>query len=241
MKIRLLSDLHQEFYHDQLLYEPLGEDVLVIAGDLTSAPFDVTIALKRFAEKVGHVVYVTGNHEYYNRTIEEVDTYIKRETCNSNVHFLNPGSVKIGDVTFIGGCLWSNFNEDFQSKIVCSVSINDFVVIKQFSTDKCAELYYKHSSFIKEAYSKCPGKKIIVTHFLPDTACISAQYRGPDPLNNYFANNLGSWIADTHDVPYWFYGHSHDPSNLFIGDVNLIANPYGYNRNPKFKEVIVEV
>ena len=34
MKIRLLSDIHQEFYEDKLLYGNLGEDVLVLAGDI---------------------------------------------------------------------------------------------------------------------------------------------------------------------------------------------------------------
>lgn len=247
MKLRLLSDLHQEFYHDQLVYEPLGEDVLVVAGDLAVGPRDVIRALKRFAEKIANVVYVTGNHEYYNHSMPEVDAYIRQETMGSNVHFLNPGSVtlwadnKSEPVTFIGGTLWSNFNEDAISKFACNRVINDFRIIKNFSTDKCAELYDVHSAYIKKAYSKLPGKKVIVTHFLPDVACISEQYRGPDPINGYFANNLGNWIAGTKDVPLWLFGHTHDNIDVTIGNTRCIANPYGYYRNKSYKEMVVEV
>lgn len=244
MKIRLLSDLHHEFYHDQLLYEPLGEDVLVVAGDLTVGATRVIEALKRFADKITNVVYVTGNHEYYNSNMPYVNEAIMKGTHGTNIHFLNPGSITLfadKPVTFIGGTLWSEFNKDAIAKFACSHSINDFNSIKGFSTDKCVELYVEHAKFIKEAYEKLPGKKIIVTHFLPDTACISAQYRGPDPLNTYFANQLGDWISNLKDVPYWLFGHSHTPTNIFIGEVNLIANPYGYYRNPTFKEVIINV
>ena len=241
MKIRLLSDLHQEFFHDQLLYEPLGEDVLVVAGDLAVGATRTIEALKRFAEKIANVVYVTGNHEYYHNDMRQVNEAIVKGTKGTNVHFLNPGSVTIDEVTFIGGTLWSNFNQDAIAKFACARSINDFSIIKGFNTDKCAELYVEHAKFIKEAYAKLPGKKVIVTHFLPDTACIAEQYRGPDPLNNYFANNLGNWIADLTDVPYWLFGHTHDNVDVTIGETRCIANPYGYNRNANYKEMVVEV
>lgn len=241
MKIRLLSDLHQEFFEDRLLYEPLGEDVLVIAGDLSVGGPNTISALKRFSQKVANVVYVTGNHEYYNHNMAEVDDYIHRFTVGTNIHFLNPGNVHIDGVTFIGGTLWSNFAEDYISKISCNRAINDFRTIKGFNTDKCASLYTEHAKFIKEAYEKLPGKKVIVTHFLPDRACIAEQYRGTDLVNNYFANNLGEWICDLKDTPYWLFGHTHDNVDITIGDTRCIANPYGYNRNNSYKEMVVEV
>jgi len=241
MKIRLLSDLHHEFFEDRLLYEPLGEDVLVIAGDLAVGPKGVVNSLSKFASKNKHVIYVTGNHEYYHNSITETDEYIKRHFEGTNVHFLNPGAVTIDGVTFIGATLWSEFGKDAVAKFACARSINDFSTIRGFHTDKCVELYQKHSMYIKEAYEVYPGKKVIITHFLPDTHCISEQYRGPDPINKYFANELGYWICDLQDVPYWLFGHTHDNVDVTIGNTRCIANPYGYNHNKAYKECLIDL
>lgn len=241
MKIRLLSDLHQEFYEDKRVYGNLGEDILIIAGDLAVGAKNVVQALMRFSINTADIIYIPGNHEFYNQNMDEFNDYVKRFTYGSNIHFLNPGFTRIKDVTFIGGTLWSEFNKDNVAKFTCSRSINDFHSIKGFNTDKCVELYVEHAKFIKEAYEKLPGKKVIVTHFLPDTACISTQYRGPDPLNTYFANQLGNWISELKDVPYWLFGHTHDNVDVTIGETRCIANPYGYYHNASYKELVIEV
>lgn len=150
-------------------------------------------------------------------------------------------------VTFIGGTLWSNFADDHISKMTVPRMINDFRLITHgtectlFTAAKCSDLYEEHASFIKEAYAKVEGKKVIVSHFLPDRVCIDKQYQGPDLINNYFANNLGEWVADLKDVPYWLFGHTHENVDLMIGDTNMIANPYGYGKNREYKEKLIEV
>ena len=241
MKIRLISDVHHEFYEDKTLYANKGEDVLVIAGDLNVGVDRCWRALKQFAEKTKEVIYVPGNHEYYHGTIPEFDDDMRRLTYGSNVHFLNPGRVTIGDVTFIGAALWSNFGNDQFAQHYCATNINDFHVIKQFNTRKCVELYDLHAGYIKDQYSAVEGKKVIVTHFLPDHACVDPIYRGEGVINKYFANDLGKWIAGLTDVPYWLFGHTHSNVDIEIGDTQVIANPYGYNKNPGYKERLLEV
>lgn len=240
MKIRLLSDLHQEFYYNARIYEPLGEDVLVIAGDLDVGTYNIIKSLKEFAKTVKHVLYVTGNHEYYLNDMNSLDTILRNEFIGTNVHFLNPGSVKIGDVTFIGSNLWSNFHNNPIAQHLAARCINDFRNIRGFDTDKCAQLHNAQRDAIKFMYENTPGTKVIVTHFVPDLSLCNEQYKG-DILNKYFAADLGNWIADLEDVPYWFYGHTHIPSDITIGNTRCICNPYGYNYNPKYKEMVVEV
>lgn len=64
MKIRLISDVHFEFYEDSELYTNHNNaNVLVIAGDLNVGPVRCFSALKRFAQNYDHVVYTSGNHE----------------------------------------------------------------------------------------------------------------------------------------------------------------------------------
>lgn len=239
MKLRLISDLHFEFYEDKELYKNKGEDVLIIAGDLAVGKHTCWSALKQFADHTEHVIFVPGNHECYRQDMGDFDYTLKDWSKGTNIHFLNPSSIKVGDVTFIGATLWTNFANNAFSKIACARSINDFRVINNFSVDKCSALYTEHEKFIKEAYN-LPGKKVIVTHFLPDRACIAPEYRGESAINDYFANNLGNWIQDLKDTPYWLFGHTHTPMDIMIGDTRVIANPYGYNRNHNYKEIILE-
>lgn len=239
MKIRLLSDLHHEFYEDQNLYANKGEHILVVAGDLAVGPENCWSALQRFAEHTRHVVYVPGNHEYYNYSIREFDEYLTQVSYNTNVHFLNPGCVTLDGVTFIGATLWTDFGNSRVNEYACSRSINDFRLIKDFNTGECVRLNARHTKYVRK-HAELPGKKVVVTHFLPDHACIAPQYRGPDPNNHYFANNLGSWIQDLeHTV--WLFGHTHTVTDIKINNTRVLANPYGYYRNKNYTECVVEV
>lgn len=240
MKIRLLSDIHQEFYEDKELYKSQGEDVLVLAGDINVGPERVLSALKQFHENQSHVIYVPGNHEYYRNSIRLFDDHISRFTRDSSISFLNPGSVTIAGVTFIGATLWTDFRSDAIAKAICARNISDFSLIRDFHTDECVKLNTQHLKYIREAYSKTPGKKVIVTHFLPAVECIAPVYRGPDLVNYYFANDLGNEIADMQDTT-WLFGHTHSLVDIMLGDTRVVANPYGYNRNPNYKECVIEV
>jgi predicted phosphodiesterase len=240
MKIRLLSDVHHEFYEDTRLYSNKGEDVLVVAGDLHVGHLRCWSALKQFAEHVPHVVYVPGNHEYYNQTIPEFDDYLTRFSQNTNIHFLNPGRVQLDGVTFIGAALWTDFDNSDFNKYYCGKAINDFRTIKNFSADKCQELNRKHYSYIKQQYEAVKGPKVVVTHFLPDHACVHPRFRGEGVINHYFANNLGHWIQDLTNTT-WLFGHTHDLVDITIGETRVIANPYGYNRNEHYVERLITV
>ena len=239
MKIRLLSDVHQEFYEDKRLYDSQDADVLVIAGDLNVGHERCWSALKQFANNVEDVIYVSGNHEYYGTSIQEFDYYIKRFSDKTNVHFLNPGTKRLGDVTFIGANLWSNFNNNQFSKMHCGQAINDFRRIKGFNTEKCSNLNTEHTKFFREAYA-VEGKKVFVSHFLPDRICIDEQYKGKSVINDYFANNLGDWIQDLENST-WLHGHTHSVVHKEIGTTKIYANPYGYNENKLYKELFLEL
>lgn len=243
MKISLISDCHFEFYTDPKLFiNKSNVDVLVIAGDLAVGKESIISALKKFSPNFKDIIYVLGNHESYGSDYLEVTSYISRLTRNSNIHFLNPGSITIGNVCFLGGCLWTDFRKDAMAKFMCARNINDFNRIKGFDTDACAALHTEHIKYIKEGYAAhSPLKKVIVTHFLPAIECISPQYRNSkDLINYYFANDYGDWISDLKDTTCLF-GHTHDNVDITIGYTRCIANPYGYNANPNYKEMIIEV
>jgi predicted phosphodiesterase len=233
MKIRLLSDLHTEFrlpYKTADFAEYRGEDVLVLAGDIASGSTNVMDVIKFFkAQGFPNIVYVPGNHEYYGGNFTEFNEKMqdKCDRC-ANVYYLNPGQVEIDGVLFVGGTLWTNFADSPISQWHAKRSINDFKVIKNFGVNVAYDTYYQHVDFIKTAYETRNNRKVVVvTHFLPARECIAPRWQGPDLLNDYFANNLGEYIATMSDTT-WMFGHTHDATDIVLGNTRVVANPHGY-------------
>jgi predicted phosphodiesterase len=233
MKIRLLSDLHTEFrlpYKTQSFAGYRGEDVLVLAGDIASGSTNTMDVIKFFRDQgFPQIVYVPGNHEYYGTGFDEFNAKMENKCMEfDNVHFLNPGRVVIDDVLFVGGTLWTNFADNPFSQSAAKRGINDFRMIRDFDVNRCAQTYYEHLDYIKDQYEHRGWKKVVVvTHFLPARECIAPRFRGPDLINDYFANNLGDYIANMSDTT-WLFGHTHDATDIVLGDTRVVANPHGY-------------
>jgi hypothetical protein len=234
MKIRLLSDLHTEFrlpYKTAQFAEYRGEDVLVLAGDIASGATNTQDVIEFFLDQgFPKVVYVPGNHEYYGSTLKHFDDKML-DFCETtrNAHFLRPGQVIIDGVMFTGGTLWTNFMDNPISQSVCGRAINDFRQIKDFKTRDAYNLYYKHLDYIKSSYELRGNlKMVVVTHFLPARECIAPRWRGGDLLNDYFANDLGSMIADMQNTT-WLFGHTHDAMDFELGNTRMVCNPHGYH------------
>ena len=233
MKIRLLSDLHTEFrlpYKTHAMSEYCGEDVLVLAGDIASGATNTMDVIKFFLDQgFPNVVYVPGNHEYYGTSIEDFNTKMFDKCVqHEGAYFLNQNNITINGVLFVGATLWTNFMDNPISQAVCKRVINDFRQIKNFSTRDAYDLYYKHLDYIKQSYEHRNDKKVVVvTHFLPARECIAPQWRGGELLNDYFANDLGSWIADMENTT-WLFGHTHDAMDFELGNTRLVCNPHGY-------------
>lgn len=240
MKIRLLSDIHQEFYEDKNLYKTQGEDVLVLAGDIGVGMPMVSGALVNFLKEQKNIVYVPGNHEYYGSTIQGFNKDMAQMCKALGVHFLNPGYVKIGEVSFIGACGWTNFQKDAVAKMIMPSRVGCFKAIKGFTTDKCEQLSTEHFKYLFDTYSAAEGKKVIITHFLPALECVAPEYRDETVINKYFANDYGDRISYMQDIT-WLFGHTHSNVDLTLGDVRVVANPYGYYRNPIYQEKIINV
>lgn len=238
MKIRLISDVHHEFYEDNDLYANKGEDVLVIAGDLNVGFEACSQSLLKF--DTADIVYVPGNHEYYHTSTHAFDYKMRKFCAQEHINYLNPDWLSIRGVNFVGAALWTNFRDDPIAQLACARNISDFSVISGHNTEAAKRLYDLHLAYIKHTLISVAGPTVVVTHFLPATECISPQYWGADPLNNYFANDLGDWISTLQDTT-WLFGHTHDCVDITLGTTRLIANPYGYHCNPNYKERFVDV
>lgn len=254
MKIRLLSDLHAEFYRryggfnepSVLAYQ--GEDVLVLAGDIGVGCDQVVETIEKFLDNgAKQIVYVTGNHEYYNQKFTDVEYDLEAAFKNiPEVSWLREGkTTKIGNVHFIGGTLWTNFREEKVVEAICKTMISDFRVINGFSINLAKHLFYTDLEGIRKSVRQLGPleKKVVVTHFLPSDQCIHHKYLQSTntSLNKYFANDLFDMIYAMENTT-WMFGHTHEPAQLRIGTTNLYCNPMGYpgeHQSGKFDPALV--
>ena len=238
MKIKLLSDLHLEGRqgyenkeNEWAKYN--GEDVLVLAGDIAVGPNAVETAITYFKDLgFPNIIYVPGNHELYHHSRDDFDTLMLKARRAGAITLDANEIVKIEDVSFFGGTLWTNFGGDPIAKSAARNGINDFRVISDWSVDAAEDEYTRQVEFIKTAASITEGKKVIVTHFLPAMECVAERYKSEGVtflLNKYFANNLGDWISYQSNTT-WLFGHTHDAMDFTIGETRLVSNPLGYAR-----------
>ena len=148
MKIALASDLHLEFGTISLTNDE-NADVLVLSGDILVANslgdrdlyniMGEATQSNRFhtfmqecSARFPHVVYVAGNHEHYDGDYAKTIPKLKEKfSYLKNVHILDKEYVTLGDVTFIGGTLWTDMNkEDALTLFHIKRSMNDFRIVE---------------------------------------------------------------------------------------------------------------
>ena len=144
MKIAVASDLHLEF-GDLDFDNKDNAEVLILSGDILVAK-DVTDHdthdimgpeyrsnryhnfMQRCTERFPHVIYILGNHEHYHGDFAETVTHLKNKFgYMSNLHILDNEVLTVGDVTFIGGTLWTDMNREDPTTLYHMKSMmNDF-------------------------------------------------------------------------------------------------------------------
>jgi predicted phosphodiesterase len=168
MKVALCSDIHLEF-GDINLQNTENAEVLILGGDICVAADigkpdtnnfmegaksnRITDFFKRCSFQFPHVVYIMGNHEHYHGDFATSATKIKsmlESNMLSNVYLLDKETKKIGDVTFIGGTLWTDMNrEDSLTMYHVGHRMNDFQCVKNSDRKltRTVPLYEKNPNF----------------------------------------------------------------------------------------------
>lgn len=242
MKIHLLSDIHTEFLKDRHLL-PLVRpaEVLVLAGDIAVGRTNTLTVINFFAQHYDHVLFCPGNHEYYGGLqLHNFDLDFEI-SLPINATMLNPGTTLRGDVTFIGGTLFTNFCNDPLAEQAARTGINDFQRTNKLTTQSYKDLFEQHRQFFKLAYeSRTTDKVVFFSHFLPDLSLVHPRW-GSQLVNKYYASDLGNWIASL-DNSTWLFGHTHDSIDQTIGTTRCVSAPVGYpNENKNYQHMILDV
>lgn len=286
MKIAVCSDLHLEF--DTLTLENTeNAQVLILGGDICVAAdlmdkddagifdrFDRSAALHEFFQmccnNFSHVVYVAGNHEHYNgdfaKTFEILRT---RLAYLSNLHILDKETFVLDDVTFIGGTLWTDMNqEDSMTLRHIKGMMNDFRCVKNGNREVSFKDYegkfhtrvatfcpedavtdhkkmLQYIDVVTQVLGKNDNKYVVVGHHAPSKQSTHPRYKNEELMNGAYSSNLNDFILDRPCIKLWTHGHTHEDFDYQVGSTRVVCNPRGYanyeDRADHFKLKFVEV
>ncbi len=187
LRVLPISDIHLETHSHSLSILKEDVDVVCLCGDIGNK-FQAIPFIESILNKGIIVLYVLGNHEYYNinskvRTIDEIKNgWKKRAERYDNFYFLDNNSVIIEGVKFIGSTFWSKI--DYTSKslsdkfeleqsdlknIFQSKKVNAggrILSKKSLTIEHYNQLHDQSLAFVKkEAETPFEGVKVLMTHY----------------------------------------------------------------------------
>ena len=270
MKIKLVSDLHLEF-SDINIQNNEGCDVLILGGDICIAQDlhdhpepnntadQAAIAagtglgrrqqaaqryrdfFKRCSFQFPHVIYIMGNHEFYNGKFFAGIDYMREELAKyPNIYMLEQDTKIIDDVTFVGATLWTDMNRgDPLTMHAIEGMMNDFRIIRNdkrnFATMSARDVASRHArtlQYFRSVLAEQHDRKfVVVGHHSPSFQSMHPMYQAQTLMNGGYHSDLSEFIIDHPQVKLWTHGHTHHPFDYVIGETRIVCNPRGYEND----------
>jgi hypothetical protein len=236
MRIQIASDLHLEMLQRSFPdFNPVARsdaDVLVLAGDVATGADAVDL----FAQWPVPVIYVHGNHEAYGMDYHALPGMLRARAAGSAVRYLERDMLVMGDVRFLGCCLWTDYALNGMREVSMAMAgrcMNDHAVIRRgadgwFLPEHALAEHDASLGWLREQLAHpFDGRTVVVTHHGVAPPSVHPRYVD-DPVNAAFVSNLRS-LLDAAEL--WIHGHVHDSFDYRVGHARVIANPRGYARN----------
>ncbi len=235
-----MSDLHLESRRNELesrllsIIEGSKQDILIIAGDFHT-PLDsdeketeFITALKLCKNQFEHVIYVAGNHDYWQlrRNTSVGLTYEQRTAKLQQLVSSVPGCVMlcenypvhvINGQRFVGTTLWTNISE------------NDFHILRDSvnlwkDRDEALSTHNRNVEILK---SNIKDGDVVITHHPPSLSVQHESFKKYG-MESAFYNMLDDLVKEKRPHR-WFCGHSHkQKTDVVVGWTMLSMHPYGY-------------
>ncbi len=250
MKIQIASDLHIEFKKYDI--DTSDTDLLILAGDIDVG--ENGFCWIREKVKDIPVLYVLGNHEYYNNYYPLLLETLRNKAQNTNIHILENDAVTIDGVTFHGCTLWTDFNlygNPEMASIKAQQSMYDYRLIwvkkdNMWTNLRPADSFLMHQDsvcWLKDSLiNSNTSTNIVITHHAPSNISVPEKFRNKH-ISSAFASNLENIILETNPL-LWVHGHMHNYSDYKIAQTRIICNPRGYpnEANNAFnKKILIDV
>ena len=233
MRIYFLSDVHLEVAS----YAPprTGADLVVLAGDIHNGAAGIEWARATFD---GTILYVAGNHEYYDGEFGTVQDGLAAAASRNGVRLLDCTEHIEGDVRFLGCTLWTDYSlvplEHRARVIENSRTRNpDFEAIRygtrKFAPEDAIALATRHRGWLEERLDEpCAGTTVVITHFAPHPLSIAPFYAN-HPANPSFVLDLAQMMGR---AALWIHGHTHTRFDYRVRGTRVVCNPRGYPGEP---------
>ncbi|MBM3376937.1 MAG: hypothetical protein FJY38_01900 [Betaproteobacteria bacterium] len=240
MKIHVASDLHLEFVQRKFpdfiridrLYTPWA-DVLVLAGDIHND----TKAISFFKKWPHPVLYVPGNHEFYEHTVDQTLTAIKKQSHDTAIIVMDRTEWVYQGVRFLGCVLWTDYRlngEDQKPRAMkaCEARLADHRKImgvtspmERFPASKALSLHEADRAWLEAKLAEpFGGPTVVVTHHGPHPGSVHPRF-SDDPCNAGFISDLTP-LVEKADL--WVHGHVHDSFDYKVGRCRVLTNPGSY-------------
>jgi len=284
MKIAVASDVHLEF-GDLDLHNNNNAEVLILSGDILVAKdmtqYDPDNAqgteyrsvryhtfMQQCAERFPHVIYIMGNHEHYNGDFARTEKHLKNVLSYlPNVYLLEKETKTIGDITFIGGTLWTDMNnEDATTLYHMTGMMNDFRCVdngnrmtyfrdkdgnsherkSRFRPEDAVEEHNWFKDYIQQTIEGRLDQKFVVCgHHSPSKLSTHPRYASDVIMNGGYSSDMNDYILDHPQIKLWTHGHTHHVFDYMIGSTRIVCNPRGYvgyeDRADEFELITVEI
>jgi len=263
MKIYVTSDIHLEF-GDCIIENTDNVDVLILGGDIMVAQdlhdyseeslnndFQIQSLgarqgkAKRFRDFLSrcslqfpHVIYIAGNHEFYNGKWPAGIDYLREECAKfPNVYFMENDVKTINDFTFIGSTLWTDMNQgDPITLYHIAGMMNDYRIIRNsdhgFRRLTPEDTALRHRDSLKYIQKMIEGqfdqKFVVVGHMAPSKLSTHPRYADDTMMNGAYSSSLDEFIMDHPQIRLWTHGHTHEDFDYMVGSTRIVCNPRGY-------------
>lgn len=259
MKFTLASDLHFEFSNTgsieavkQLSENISQSDVLLLSGDIIPVAYlykgeaspksknasDVLTFLSVCSLNYSKVIYILGNHEYYDGYLDLEANRLK-DKIGHFITVLDNEYIDIENIRIIGSTLWTSMNNRNPiTENIIRYALNDYKYIqskKDYRKIRPIDTQVKHTkavNFIKSSLSETQ-KNLVMTHHAPSYNSVHPKYHNDTQVNYAYYSDLEEFIYDS-NISAWTHGHMHDNFAYSIGDTTVYCNPKGYGHENKY-------
>lgn len=239
MRLLILSDLHHEHWgaHAPVIDPAVSRpDVVILAGDIHTGANAVAWAAKTFPGLP--VLYVHGNHEGYGQKLEEAQNEIAA-ACQAagNVHFLNCGEFRLGQMRFLGATLWTDFKLFGDDSRMAAMRTAEAIMVdykrirlatkgyRKLRAADTAQFHAQQKSWLQQKLVEpFEGKTVVITHMAPSIQSVSNRYIH-DQVSAAYASRLDELAAQ---ADLWVHGHMHASFDYQIRKCRVVCNPCGY-------------
>lgn len=232
MRIQVISDLHIECEEKPVSpydYINPSADVLILAGDIGSLyKYDQLYNFLSETSKLFKLlIYVPGNHEYYEisgmepLTMSQLKFRLEElRIAIPNLVILDKSSILLGNICIAGCTLWSD--------PLCDIIPRFVVRMKNMNKEQYALQHKEDLEFIENMIEYCKDNNyrlISVTHYPPTYKTLEG-FRRKTKFLSLYATDLDRLLSGD-NIDTWICGHTHNNFDFDMNGTRIVSNQKG--------------